>query len=112
MELRRGVHPALLGALSRGGYPILLAHLDWPDAPVWAHSGVGPISWAGNTWRGVGMLGGVDLPAEDSEIAAVEAIMSLAGVPVDLDGYADDAIRHRAVTIYIGAVEGLSLIHI
>ena len=106
MELRRGVHPALLTALARGGYPILLAHLDWPDAPVWAHSGIGPIDWGGETWRGVGMLGNVELPAEDSEIAAVEAILSLAGVPADLDGYADDAIRNRAVSIYIGAVAG------
>lgn len=106
MELRRGVDPALLAALSRGGYPVLFAWLDWPDAPVWAHTGVGPITWGGKTWQGVGTVGNIQLPEEGAEIAAVEAILSLAGVPADLDGYADDTIRNRSMTLHIGAVQG------
>lgn len=106
MELRRGVSPALLAVLARGGYPILLAHLDWPGEPVFAHTGVGPIAWGGRRWHGVGTVGNVELPAEASEIAAVQAVLSLAGVPADLDGYADDMIRNRSVYLYIGAVQG------
>ncbi len=106
MELRRGIHPDTLSALSRGGYPILFAHLDWPDVPVWAHTGVGPITWGGQTWRGVGTLGNIELPPEASEIAALEAVLSLAGVPADLDGYADDAIRNRSMSLHLGAVAG------
>lgn len=106
MELRRGVAPALLDALARGGYPVLFAQLDWPDATVRAHTGVGPIIWGGHQWLGVGMLGAVELPEESSEVAAVEAILSLAGVPADLDDYADDVIRGRSVTLYLGATLG------
>lgn len=106
MELRRGVDPTLLSALWRGGYPILFAWLDWPDAPVRAHTGVGPIPWGGQTWQGVGMVGNIQIPEEGAEIAAVEAILSLAGVPADLDGYADDTIRNRSMALYIGAVQG------
>lgn len=106
MELRRGVQSETLAALSNGAFPVLFAHLDWPEVPVFVHSGVGQIPWGGQTWRGVGMLGNIDLPAEASEIAAVEAVLSLAGVPADLDGYADDAIRNRSAILHLGAVAG------
>lgn len=90
----------------RTEYPLLFAWLDWPDAPVWAHSGVGPIYWGGKTWQGVGTVGNVQIPEEGAEIAAVEAILSLAGVAADLDGYADDTIRNRSMTLHLGFVEG------
>ena len=106
MELRRGVDPALLARLSGVSYPILFAYLDWPGAPVWAHSGVGPITWGGQTWQGVGHVGAVELPEESAEIAATEAMLTLAGVAADLDGYADDNIRNRLVEIYLGSVQG------
>jgi len=106
MELRRGVHPALLDQMARGGFPVLFAFIDWPGAQVFAHTGVGVISWGGRGWDGVGPVGGIDIPPEASEIAAVEAVLSLAGVDADLDGYADDAIRGRTVEIYLGGVQG------
>lgn len=106
MELRRGVDPATLAAFRQGGYPVLFAWLDWPDDPVWAHSGVGPITWGGKTWKGVGMVGNVQIPEEGAEIAAVEAVLALAGVAADLDGYADDTIRNRSMALHIGAVKG------
>ena len=106
MELRRVVDPATLSAFRQGSYPVLFAWLDWPDAPVWAHTGVGQITWGGQTWTGVGTVGNVQIPEEGAEIAAVEAILSLAGVAADLDGYADDTIRNRSMTLHIGAVLG------
>lgn len=106
MELRRGVDPALLASLSRGGFPVLFVHMDWPGAPVWCHSGVGTIDWGGRRWSGVAGVGAVDIPAEGGEIAALEAMLSLAGVPADLDGFGDDAIRGRTVALYLGGVAG------
>ena len=106
MDLIRGVDPAMLAALSGPSHPVLFAHLDWPGDPVWAHSGVGQITWGGRTWTGVGVLGHIELPEESPGVAAVEAILSLAGVPADLDGFADDPIRNRVVTIHIGLVSG------
>lgn len=106
MILRRGTDPATLAAFRNGGYPVLFAELDWPDAPVRAHSGVGAILWGGQAWQGIGLLGNIDVPEEGAEIAAVEAVLSLAGVPADLDGYADDEIRNRTATLHIGAVQG------
>lgn len=104
MILRRGVHAGLLAALSQGGYPILFVYLDWPDAAVYAHSGVGSITWGGQTWLGVGTLGNITIPEEGSEIAVSEAVLALAGVPADLDGMVDDNIRNRTAEVYLGAV--------
>lgn len=107
MELKRGVSPSTLAALQGPVFPILMVHLDWPDAPVWVHSGVGPIIWGGVTWTGMGPVGSMSVPAEAvGGVVSVEAILSLVGVPADLDGLADDRIRGRAVEVYIAIVQG------
>ena len=103
MDLKRGLSPAQLSAMAGPVYPILFAHADWPDDPVYAHTGKGTITWGGQDWVGVGQLGGVEVPAEASgTVATAEAILSLAGVPADLDGRADDVIRGRDVDLYLG----------
>ncbi len=104
MDMIRGLDPDMLAALEGPFFPICLAFLDWPDAPVYAHSGVGTITWDGHEWRGVGALGNVEIPPEAAGVAAVDAMLSLAGVSADLEGFADDAIRNRTVELYMGAV--------
>lgn len=107
MGLTRAIDPATLAALAGPFNAVLLAHIDWPDAPVHAHTGVGNISWDGQTWTGVGPLGDVDIPAEAlAGIVTSEAILTLAGVPADLDGLIDDVIRNRAVDLWFAVVAG------
>lgn len=107
MELKRGVDADVLTALEEPAFPILMVHLDWPDAPAWAHTGVGVIEWDGNDWLGVGPVGGISIPAEAvGGVVSAEAVLSLVGVPADLDGMSDDAIRGRSVDVYIAFVEG------
>jgi len=104
MDLVRGVHPDMLAAMAGPFFTIGFAFLDWPDAPVYAHSGVGTIPWGGHDWIGVGKLGNIEIPPETSGVAAVEAMLSLAGMSAEIEGYADDEIRNRTVEIYLGAV--------
>lgn len=107
MDLTRQIDPSTLAALSGVFFPILMVYADWPGAPVYAHSGAGSIFWGGETWVGVGALGGVDIPAEAiSGVVSAEAILSLVGVPVDLDGRLDDAIRGRTVAVYFAVLSG------
>lgn len=107
MDLTRGLSAPTLAAIQRPFFPLLFGHLDWPDAPVRAHTGVGPITWGGHTWTGVGPLGNVEIPTEAmGSVVATEAILSLIGVPADLDGFADDQIRGRAVSLHLGVVQG------
>ena len=107
MDLTRGLSAPQLAALAGPVFPVLFVHADWPDDPVYAHTGTGTISWGGHDWLGVGALGGVDVPSEGmGSVATAEAILSLAGVPVDLDGRVDDIIRGRAVQMYLGFMTG------
>ncbi|MFB2530718.1 hypothetical protein ACEYYA_00955 [Paracoccus sp. p3-h83] len=106
MALTRGVPAPMLAALSGVIHPVILVWIDWPGAPVRAHSGVGTITALGQSWSGVGPLGGVDVPPESAGIAAVEAGLTLAQVPADLDGLIDDQIRGRSVALYLGALAG------
>lgn len=106
MDLRRGVAPETLAALKRPFFPILMVFLDWPEAPVYAHTGVGPITFRGQTWLGVGPVGGVDLPSDSmGGVASAEAVLSLIGVPADLDGLADDNIRNRTVEVFVALLQ-------
>lgn len=104
MDLIRGVDPLMQAAMAGAFYPVCLAYLDWPDAPVRAHSGVDTIAWDGHDWIGVGTLGNIDIPPEAAGVAAVEAMLSLAGLSADIESYADDAIRNRTVELYFGAL--------
>ena len=106
MELRRGVHPDMLTRMNGPFTALMMVHADWPDEPVYVHSSVGNISYDDKTWRGLGPVGNVEMPAEAfGGVVATEAVMSLVGVPVDLDGRADDVIRGRTVETYFGVLQ-------
>lgn len=104
MELRRGVDPELLSALSQSSYPVLFAWLDWPGEAVRVHTGVGTLTWGGHNWTGVGLLGNIEIPPESHGVAALEAILALAGLPDTVEDFADDAIRNRTAALYLGAL--------
>ena len=100
MGLKRLIHPDTLAAMRRPFYPVLMVHLDWPDGPVYAHSGVGPITWGGHTWRGVGKFGEIEIPGEAPGLAANSATLSLIGAPDDLFDLLADPILNRPGEIY------------
>lgn len=104
MELKRGVPTALINALKQISFPVVFIYLDWPDAPFRIHTAVGEIEWGGHTWKGVGNLADISVPPEQYGMAVSEVELGLAGVPADLDGYADDNIRNRLAEIYVGAL--------
>lgn len=49
---------------------------------VW--NGYGPISWNGQTWKGVGTLGSIGTITEDSSLTAQGLEISLSAIPADL----------------------------
>ena len=103
--LKRGISPATLTALSQPVfYPVILVYLDWPNAPIYAHSNVGTLNWDGQDWRGVGQFGRVQMPEEDMGMAAQPSEVRLIGAPDEIDQYLDDPIRDRDGAIYFGLV--------
>lgn len=107
MDLTRGVPPAMMTALAGVFHPVVLVYLDWPGAPVRAHTGAGVISWGGYDWQGVGPFGGISVPAEiGGSMVATEAELLLLADPSTLADYADDAIRNRDAEILFGCTTG------
>ncbi|WP_406735897.1 hypothetical protein [Thioclava sp. GXIMD4215] len=106
MELTRGCPAAMLDAIAGPVfYPVVFVYLDWPDAPVRAHSGTGPLIWGGHEWQGVGQWGTITAPAEVSgSMVATEATVTLVAGPEDFDAFIDAAIRNREGAIYIGCL--------
>lgn len=105
MDLTRGVPSALLTAISGPFFfPVVMAHIDWPGAPLWAHSGRGNITWNGQTWLGVGKFGSVDIPEEVAAGIPTEFSMMLVSDFPDLEAYTNTAIKGAAAAVYMGAV--------
>lgn len=102
MGLTRDIHPDTLAALGGVFHPILMVYLDWPGGAMRAHSGVGPITWGGNIYAGVGAFGGVEIPGESMGLAASRLSLSLLGVPPDIWDKLEAPIRNRPGKIWEG----------
>ena len=77
--------------------------LDFPDGHVRLHSRIGPITWGGYTWDGVGKLGSIEIGAEDTELRPVAWRLTLSGVDAELITAARGEDFHgRAVRLYRG----------
>jgi hypothetical protein len=64
--------------------PALLYEGQFASGYIRLWSGIGPLSWNGYTWTGVGTLGGISDVEETGEIKANGITVSLSGIPSDL----------------------------
>lgn len=86
--------------------PIMLFYADFPSGAVRAWTGYGNLSWASQTWAGVGDFGGVDKVEEASDQSAKGVVFSLSGIPSNLiSAGLDDAYQGRTCALYIGALD-------
>ena len=105
MDLKRGVHADTMAELESGAFnAIIMVHVDWPGAPVYAHSGTGSFDWDGHIWGGVGEFGSIRLPQEMGGMAQSPAEIRVVGLTDKLFGYLDDPIRDRDVEVYFATV--------
>ena len=102
MGLSRNLDPQLLSTLSGTFNPITLVSVDWPTAPVYTHSGIGDISFNGETWLGLGKYGGISIPSEDFSLVNTKATLSVAGNLVDILSELNADPRNSDVLIYFG----------
>lgn len=85
--------------------PVLLCELALND-PIRVHTGIGPLTWGGNTWLGVGAFGGVSPIEEGITVSAQELTVSLNGIPSDLLGdVLAVAYRNKRAKLWIGFVD-------
>jgi hypothetical protein len=82
----------------------VLVDLDFVSGHVRAHTGLGQLTHASNTYEGLGQFGSIELTPEDSEVAARGAQLVMSGIPGHLvpDVLTESNYQGRAATLYVG----------
>jgi hypothetical protein len=109
--MSRGITTALDNALSDPAvlYPVYLAKLGFDSGTVFLHSGLGDITYDGDTYTGVGTLGDVSTIEENSDTSANGVDLSLSGISNSILSIAlDEDIQGRPCTIYFGVFDTTS----
>ena len=71
------------------------------DTPLYAHSGIGTISYGGNDYLGVGGFGGISAPRETEILGPASVTLTLSGVDSDYISEAlDSGNLYDPITIY------------
>jgi hypothetical protein len=104
--LRRGCDAAFLSEISKSHFhPVFIVWIDWPSDPLFAHSGVGEMSWDGQIWTGLAPVGSVSMPVEGGGIAKRETTFSLVLEEAEIaDRIAETFDSSVACKVWFGAV--------
>lgn len=103
MGLTRGIDTTLLTALAGHFHPVSLMQAVWPDETIRCHTGFGTITWASETWDGLGHLVGLRAPQEGLGLARQAATIQMA-VTLDIAlAQQGRTIRNSDVTVWAGA---------
>ena len=100
----RDLDPTFSAALTNKViYPVILVDLNLNNQTLHVWSGIGPLTWNGNTYTGVGTLGEVQPAQEDTVVQANGANVSLSGVdPTVLADALSDLQLGGTVTQWFG----------
>lgn len=83
--------------------PVFLVSIAFSNETIYAWSGVGNLSWNGNTYTGVGQFGSVSAIQESSNVTAQGITLMLSGIPANL---LDDSLGNlqfgQLAQVYLG----------
>lgn len=80
---------------------------DSGDLDVW--TGIGDVSFAGDTYSGVGDLGSISTVAESSALEANDVEFTLTGIPASFISTAlSESYQGRLVKLWVGAIDSSS----
>ena len=83
--MSRTITPAVVAELASGQVrPAIFFEAQFPSGFLRLWSGLGSISWSGQTWVGAGNLMGVGAIEESADVVATGTTISLSGIPVEL----------------------------
>ncbi|CAB4153257.1 hypothetical protein UFOVP605_53 [uncultured Caudovirales phage] len=90
-------------AASRSVRMFIAIDLDFSTGHVYAHDGIGDITFGGNTYLGVGQFGGIEVVQESVEVIARPVVLTLSGVETNLVSTTMTEIyQNRTATLYLG----------
>lgn len=104
MGISRGIDSDLVEAMETVFNPTVLVYVDWPTGPVRVHSGVGELSYDGETWLGLGKYGDISIPSENLSLVSSKATLSVGGTLTDMFDQLNANPRNKTVYIYFGCV--------
>ena len=87
--------------------PVVLCELDFATGPFRVWTGLGPLTWAGLTFEGVGDLGAMSEVEETVELRAVRLTLTLSPVPqevIDI-ALAERSFRPRPVRLWVALLD-------
>lgn len=91
----------LLDAIRAGeAHMRLFLQLNHQGGIVRAWSGIGPVTWNGQTWLGTGALGAIEGVQHTDDMREHEVTFMLSGVDPALLGLAGDGVRNRDATVW------------
>lgn len=94
--MSRGLSTALLSAIAAKTIrPAIFVFCDFASGPVRVWSGKGDFAWGGNTYNGVGALGGISEVEETGNPVANGITLTLSGIPSDLLAVCLDRRQYR-----------------
>lgn len=101
--MSRGLSANNLAAVNASHlHEVILVKLDF-DTPVYAHSGIGTISFGGDAYLGVGDFGGVTDSKESELLSPLSLTLQLSGVDAAYIAEALDSGNYGdVVTLYMG----------
>lgn len=96
--------PVMIGALMDGAHPAILWQVDHPNGMDYAWSGIGPLEFENNVYKGTDRFGRVSQPDESADLAIKQGTLELRGVPPELAAYLNTNIRNRVARVFLAAV--------
>jgi hypothetical protein len=103
----RDMTSAYLAAISSAMLrPALFVQATFVSGPLYVWSGMGPITWNGQTWIGVGTLGTVSTIEEGSTVSAKGVTLTLSGLdPTLLEDVMEEFQVGLPALVYLGVFD-------
>lgn len=108
MSASRELTAALVSA-STGTYFqfVIFAEMEFDAGDIFVHNGIGPLTWSGDTYLGVGDFGAVSIIEEGPEVSPYAVGVALSGIDPTLQNTSLNLNYYmRPITLSIGAIDG------
>lgn len=103
----RGLAAGMAAAVARDVVrPVILYKGEFTSGDVYLWTGLGPMSWSGQTWQGIGWIIAIGPVTENTGLKADGIVVTLSGIPGDMVGKALSEVQHgKEGTLWLGALD-------
>lgn len=97
---------ARMAAALVGGNPrVILCKIEHPSGDFYGWSGIGPLSYDGQTWTGLGVLGEIAPVKSTSDLAIQDVQFKLSGVSPEALGLIQGSVKGKIGTVWLACLD-------